>query len=393
MCYPCPFIICNPCLCALHCATLGCEECNRFAVKTGAVNPLQEQLASLFFPNAPRRPESPILLFSSFAAWDRGNDPGLSFSFNQERRANRNARSKMNLLVSLPASQEVKGSMTGHQFGYSLSAILTIVFLFASQAVLTADEPQPRGKIYLVGMGPGDAELVTIKAARVLKEADCVFCFGYLKEEVARFVRPEKITVGSPLLMGRFVGENVHSLPPELREQADASKAEMARFVPQFRKLLSAGKTVVFADAGDPTIFCPWFWIRETFADFKPEVVPGLSSFNAANTALKPTLTCTGGTILLSDGADLGRPDEHGRLRTTLVLFTHHLKVADLVPRLAARYPADTPIALVCEASYRTQEVLTGTLGNILEKLRGKKLPHLYLIYVGDNVVPVVSAD
>ena len=51
-----------------------------------------------------------------------------------------------------------------------------------------ADNDHSRGRIYLVGMGPGDSELVTFKAARVLKEADAVYCFDYLKDEVARYV-------------------------------------------------------------------------------------------------------------------------------------------------------------------------------------------------------------
>ena len=50
------------------------------------------------------------------------------------------------------------------------------------------------GKVYLVGMGPGDAELVTFKAAKLLRDADCVFCFGYMKDEVARYAAPAKIT-------------------------------------------------------------------------------------------------------------------------------------------------------------------------------------------------------
>jgi precorrin-2 methylase len=84
--------------------------------------------------------------------------------------------------------------------------------------------------------------------------------------------------VASSLSMGRFVGQNATLLPPELQDKVAQSKAEMARFVPRIRELIAAGKTVVFADAGDPTIFCPWAWVRETFTDLGPELVPGLSS-------------------------------------------------------------------------------------------------------------------
>ncbi len=256
----------------------------------------------------------------------------------------------------------------------------------------TTGEP---GKIYLAGMGPGDAELVTFKAAKALKEADCVFCFDYLEDEVARYAPAAKITVAAPLLMGRAAGRNPAQLSPEMRKELEQSKEEHARFVTKVRKFVAAGKTVVFADAGDPTIYCPWSWITEEFADLRPTVVPGLSSFNAANAALVQSITRNSGSVLISAGEDLGMPDKNGRLKTTLVSFTHRAKLKELAPRLLARYPADTPAAVVCEASYPTQRVVWATLGTLLEKTADQRLPHLYLVYVGDGLkapAPSVTA-
>lgn len=253
--------------------------------------------------------------------------------------------------------------------------------------VLAADASDC-GAIHLVGMGPGDPELVTMKAARILKEADCVFCFDYLQAEVARFAPPEKITVASALLMGRFRGQAIEELPPQLQDRARRSAKEAAKFLPQVRQLVASGKKVVFADAGDPTVYCPWSWVMEDFADLEPIVVPGLSSFNAANATLRQSVTKKGGSILLSAGDDLGTPDEHGRMTTMLVLFTHRVKLNGLLPRLQSRYPADTPIAVVSEASYEQQQVIFATLGTILEELGDTELPHLYLIYVGDGLSP-----
>ena len=96
--------------------------------------------------------------------------------------------------------------------------ILLSMVIYPSLPAVAADPPGPHGKVYLVGMGPGDAELVTFKAAKALKDADCVFCFRYLKDEVARYAPPAKITVASPLLMGRVCGRNPAELPPEMRE-------------------------------------------------------------------------------------------------------------------------------------------------------------------------------
>lgn len=270
-----------------------------------------------------------------------------------------------------------------------IGAAVAVLFLAAvgAPAVLAAETAR-NGAVCLVGMGPGDPELVTFKAAKVLKDADCVFCFDYLKDEVARFAPPGKITVASSLLMGRFRGQSLKDLPPQLRDRARQSQAETAKFLTHVRELVAGGKKVAFADSGDPTLYCPWSWVTEDFADLDPVVVPGLSSFNAANAALRQSVTKKAGSVLLSAGDDLGTPDEHGRLKMMLVLFTHRVKLNELLPRLQARYPSDTPIAVVSEASYERERVLFATLATIQEKLGDQKLPHLYLIYAGDGLAP-----
>jgi precorrin-4/cobalt-precorrin-4 C11-methyltransferase len=277
-----------------------------------------------------------------------------------------------------------------------MTGLLTLAVALACRCgapLMAAEPPRPQGNVYLVGMGPGDAELVTLKAARVLKNADCVYCFGYLKDEVARYAKPEKIKVASPLLMGRVCGRDPAELPPEMRKEWEQSKEELARLAPQVRQMTAAGKTVVFADSGDPTVYCPWSWVTEEFADLHPDVVPGLSSFNAANAALKQSITRQSNTVVLSAGDNLGTPDKDGRLKMMVVLFTHRAKLQELVPQLSARYPADTPIAVVCEASYPTERVVFATLGTIIEKLASERLPHLYLIYVGDGLKPPAAGQ
>ncbi len=148
---------------------------------------------------------------------------------------------------------------------------------------------------------------------------------------------------------------------------------------------MGEGKVVAFADNGDPSLFSSWGWLPEQLAEFDPVVVPGISSFNAANAALKQSVSCTG-TVIISSGGELSTPDADGRLAATLVFFTHRTKLPELVPQLAARYPADTPAAVVCDASYPTEKVVRGTLGNILAVLADEDLPHLYLFYVGDGL-------
>jgi precorrin-4/cobalt-precorrin-4 C11-methyltransferase len=82
----------------------------------------------------------------------------------------------------------------------------------------------------------------------------------------------------------------------------------------------------------------------------------------------------------------MGTRDANGRLAGTVAFFTHRTKLEELLPKLQKRYPADTPVGIVCDVSYPTEKVMHGTLGTILDVLGGKKLPHLYLIYVGDGL-------
>ena len=69
-----------------------------------------------------------------------------------------------------------------------------------------------------------------------------------------------------------------------------------------------------------------------------------------------------------------------------LVFFTQRTKLQQLVPRLLARYPTGTPVAIVCEASYDSQRVIRATLGSVLKVIEQQTLPHLYLVYVGDGL-------
>lgn len=87
-----------------------------------------------------------------------------------------------------------------------------------------------------------------------------------------------------------------------------------------------------------------------------------------------------------SSGVELGQPDENGRLAGTLVFFTHRRKLEELLPKLQARYPVDTPVGIVGDVTYPGEKVFRGTLGSILDVLGQEKLPHLYLLYVGDGL-------
>lgn len=249
-----------------------------------------------------------------------------------------------------------------------------------------SDAPQEsRGEIYLVGVGPGAPDLMSVRAARLLREADAVFCFSWMKDEIADMVQPGVIEVVSPLLRGGgYCVANPDDFSGELRERVVQTNEAFKELRSRLEELRAAGKSVVFADNGDPMLFSPWSWITRHLADMQPVVVPGISSFNAANALLQQGMSGHE-SITLSGGNEIGTADEDGRPRSTLVLFTHRTKLDELLPRLQAIYAPDTPLAIVGDVTYPGERTIRATLGTIREQLAGEELPQLYLMYVGGD--------
>ena len=249
-------------------------------------------------------------------------------------------------------------------------------------AAPTAQEA--KGRVFLVGTGPGDPGLISVKAAQLLKRADLVFCFSWMKDELTPFVRPGVVEVASPLLMGgQYCGQNPDEYSGELQQRVRQTNDALAQLKKRVQTAIAEGKTVAFADNGDPTIFSPWGWVPDLLAELSPVVIPGMSSFNAANAVLQRGLAGQRSCIL-SSGGDLGSPDPQGRLSSTLVFFTQRVKIQDLLAQLRDRYPADTPVAIVCDVSYPGEKIIRGQLGTFAGVVAKEKLPLLYLLYVGD---------
>ena len=79
-----------------------------------------------------------------------------------------------------------------------------------------------------------------------------------------RFTRPDGIEVASRLLMGgQYCGRDPGDFQGELRERVVQTNQELHKFQSRIRELLAQGKTVILADAGDPTIYSPWGWVPE----------------------------------------------------------------------------------------------------------------------------------
>lgn len=218
-------------------------------------------------------------------------------------------------------------------------------------------------KVYFVGAGPGDADLITVKGKRLLDEADLVVYAGSL-------VNPDLLT----------------GLKADLMDSNGASlEATNARML----EALQDGKKVVRLHSGDPSLYGAILEQMQPLeeAGVEVEVVPGVSSLFASAAALKTQLTLKGvsesliitrpaGTTLEKD--ELAALSRHG---TTLAVFLGIDKIEDIVKSLDR--PADTPVAVVYHASWPDQEILIGTLADIADKVKAAGFSRSALILVG----------
>jgi precorrin-2/cobalt-factor-2 C20-methyltransferase len=148
------------------------------------------------------------------------------------------------------------------------------------------------GKLYVIGIGPGDPELMTLKAVRILKKVPCVFVpkgreegsslalsimqteVSLENKEIVEAYFPMRKTVSSPEF-------GVQS--PEVIQELDAKWNETAEAV---LNRLDRGIDAAFITIGDPGIYSTFFYIYDKLLECKPalaiEIVPGISSINAA---------------------------------------------------------------------------------------------------------------
>ncbi len=237
--------------------------------------------------------------------------------------------------------------------------------------------PTPSGTVYIVGSGPGDLELLTLRAARLIGEADAIVYDHLIADGVLELARPdaEKIYAGKE--------SSRHSLP---QEQLNQLLVRLAR----------AGRKVVRLKGGDPFVFGRGGEEIETLVDsgIPFEVVPGVTAAAGCAAYAGIPLThrehaqavtfATGhlkdGTINL-DWPSLARP------RLTVVFYMGVGGLAEICRQMIAHgLPADQPAAVVQNGTTRRQRVLTADLGTLPEKVAAAGIRSPALIIVGTVV-------
>jgi precorrin-4 methylase len=257
-----------------------------------------------------------------------------------------------------------------------------------------SEQAHNQGKFYLVGTGPGDSDLATLRALEVIRKADLIFASKRLSERFQKELSGKTVIEGYHRLFPFYgkkcseVGEKERARERMSCEEYHQKQAEFARRV---RKAVAEGKAVAMLDSGDPLIYGPSSWTLKEFKEIKTEVVPGLSCFNAANAALAQGVTegKRSHSVILASGWSV---EEMATLQSTMVLFTMRTEFKKFIDTLSRHYSPDTPIAIVSSAGYAQKEkVLRGRLDGIMEQMAKESLPFEYMIYVGDFLDPGAS--
>ena len=242
-------------------------------------------------------------------------------------------------------------------------------------AALAIDYKYLRGKegqIEIVGAGPGDPDLVSVRGRKMLERADLILYAGSLV--------PKALT-------------ECHKPGATVRSSADMALEEQCELM---KKFYDEGKFIVRLHTGDPCIFGA---IQEQMAFFdanhmKYHITPGISSFLAAAAELQSQFTiperCQ--TIILTRGEGRTPMPEKEQLhllaksQSTMCIFLSASIVDDVQRELLQEYPEDTPVAACYHLTWPDQKIYRGKLKDLAKIVHDNKLTLTTMLVVGEAI-------
>jgi uroporphyrinogen III methyltransferase/synthase len=233
------------------------------------------------------------------------------------------------------------------------------------------------GRVYLVGAGPGDPELITLKAHRLLGEADVVVYDHLVDAELLKLARPDC----ERIFAGKRGGQ-----PCRPQSEIDETLVRLAL----------EGKNVVRLKGGDPFVFGRGGEEASALAaaGVPFEIVPGVTSALAAAAYSGIPLTHrlhSSAIVLLTGHEDPSKPgasvrwEDYAKLGATLCVYMGVKNLATITARLVAGgLDASTPAAIVQSATTRDHRRILGTLGTIAETAARESVEAPAMLIIGE---------
>ena len=231
---------------------------------------------------------------------------------------------------------------------------------------------EQKGHIEIVGAGPGDPDLVSVRGRKMLERADLILYAGSLV--------PKALT-------------ECHKPGATVRSSADMTLEEQCLLMKQF---YDEGKYIVRLHTGDPCIFGS---IQEQMAFFDLEgmsyhITPGISSFLAAAAELRSQFTIPERTqtIILTRGeGKTPMPEKEqlhllARSQSTMCIFLSAAIVDEVQKELLQEYPEDTPVAACYHLTWPDQHIYRGQLKDLARIVHDNNLTLTTMIVVGEAI-------
>jgi precorrin-4/cobalt-precorrin-4 C11-methyltransferase len=238
---------------------------------------------------------------------------------------------------------------------------------------------RPQGQVYFIGAGPGDPDLITVRGRSLIERCPvCLFAGSLVPREVVAFA-PEGATV------------------------RNSASMHLDQIIALMAEATLAGKDVARVHSGDPSLYgATAEQMRRLEAlGISFEIVPGVSSYQAAAAALKLELTPAGrnqtiiltrapGNTGLPPNEDLAALAAH---RTGLCLFLSAAQVPAVVEALAPHYGPDAPVVVAHRVSWPDQQFHRCTLAELDRTILENDITRTTLILIGPMLEDAEPAE
>ncbi len=225
-------------------------------------------------------------------------------------------------------------------------------------------------KVYFIGAGPGDPELITVKGKKIIESSGyCIYAGSLVNKEILRYCRENtKIYNSASMTLEEII---------VVMEEAKVKNVDVAR-----------------VHTGDPSIYGA---VQEQMSELDKreidyEMVPGVSSFLAAASALKQELTLPGvsQTVIVTriEGRtpvpETEKLDILSKTKATLCIFLSIKEIKKVADILKPAYGSDCAVAIVYKASWKDEKIIISDLSNVVDATIQSGIDNTAMIIVGD---------
>jgi uroporphyrin-III C-methyltransferase len=238
---------------------------------------------------------------------------------------------------------------------------------------------KPKGKVYICGAGPGDADLLTVKASKLLSKCDIILYDRLVNRSMLRMASQHS----KKIYVGRESGD------PTINQ--NITNELMAKYADDGKKVLrlKGGDPFIFGRGGEEAEFL-------SSKNIKYEIVPGISSLNGAAVYAGIPLTHrdhSSSVVILTGHESIDKKkssikwDSVSKAADTIVIFMGLEQLRFITRKLISTgLTENTKIAVIENATSKRQRVIMGNLSNIEKKVKQKKVQSPSIIIIGKVV-------